>query len=81
MARQMVTTASLWALVGNAALAQAASGDAIPVPPDNFPRAEPDLNFGNIVKTGCIPAAVALRETSPGTETDLVVPILRPNLL
>ncbi|KQV65387.1 carboxylesterase [Rhizobium sp. Root1220] len=52
-------------LVAGGALAQATGKDVIPVTPDNFPRAESDLYFGNIAKDDGFAKFKHHRELSP----------------
>jgi hypothetical protein len=47
------------------AQAQTASGDAVPVTPDNFVQAESDLYFGSIVKDGGFGKFFHNREPTP----------------
>jgi hypothetical protein len=61
----------LLALASHAACAQA---PALPVTPDNFNRAESDLNFGFMVKDGALGKFVHHRELS-----SIDNPIVRPN--
>jgi hypothetical protein len=56
----LISTVMTFGLVGGA-LAQS-SGSAIPVTPDNFPRAESDLYFSNVVKDGGLGKFVHRRE-------------------
>ncbi|MBB3314437.1 hypothetical protein FHT77_000279 [Rhizobium sp. BK181] len=65
MGQQAVITALLLVLGTNGVLAQAATKDAVPVTPDNFPRAESDLYFGNIVKDDGFAKFKHHRELSP----------------
>src|SRR5262245_9121994 len=61
----------LLALASHAVCAQS---PAIPVTPDNFNRAESDLNFGFMVKDGALGKFVHHRELS-----SIDNPIVRPN--
>jgi hypothetical protein len=60
------------ALTASAALA--GGSKSIPVTPDNFNRAETDINFGFIVKDGALGKFVHKRELSP-----IDYPVVRPN--
>ena len=64
----------LSAMASSVALAQAPTGDAIPVTADNFNRAESDLVNGSIVKDGGFGKYVHHRELYP-----IDAPIVRPN--
>jgi hypothetical protein len=64
----------LLAMAGSVSLAQAPTGDAIPVTPDNFNRAETDLVMGSVVKDGGFGKYVHHRDLYP-----VDAPIVRPN--
>src|SRR5215470_10770713 len=55
----------LLALTSGAASAQAGGSRPIPVTPDNFNRAESDLEFGSVVKDGGFGKFVHRRELAP----------------
>ncbi|RUM27017.1 DUF1254 domain-containing protein [Rhizobium vallis] len=76
MTGRLVTAATVLALVsGTVALAQ----QAVPVTPDNFPRAESDLYFGNIVKDDGFGKFKHHRELSP-IDNQLVIRTNRDTL-
>jgi hypothetical protein len=62
-----------WALIASPALAQT-SAEPVRVTPDNFNRAESDINLGFVVKDGAFGKFKHLRELYP-----IDAPIVRPN--
>ena len=62
IARLTICAAATILAVANIAHAQSAAGNTVPVTVDNFPRAESDLYFGNMVKDGAFGKFLHRRE-------------------
>lgn len=61
-----------WLIASSALFAQPAADPPIPVTPDNFVRAESDLYFGGVVKTGGFGKFKLHREVAPIEQQDVV---------